>query len=154
MNRTRKRVIVTGVALVCAAAMLAMLRKPPKPPVMTLVVDRYLTNLYGPETLVALVALSNATPRRVIVSGPGLPRSRASFHFTHPALPQSIYLGPHETSDVFEMRGPGRISMKYVAFDLPPTKSTVVERFQFWMDRHLLHCDRRTNVYTQHFDIS
>jgi len=149
MSRTRKRVIVATVALVCVAAVLALQRKPP---VMTLVLDRYLTNLYGPDTLVALVALSNATPRSVVVSGPG-PLSRAGIRFEHTALPQSIYLGPHQTSDIFEMRGPGRTSLKYLAFELSPTKSTVVERFQFWMDRHLLHCDRRTNVYTLHFDI-
>ena len=120
---------------------------------MTLFVDRYLTNLYGPDTLVALVALSNATPRSVIVSGgPGSPLSRAGIRFDHLALPQSIYLAPHQTSDVFEMRGPGRTSLKYLTFDLSPTKS-VVERLQFWMDRHLLHCDRRTNIYTLHFDI-
>ena len=150
MRWTRKRVIVAGVVLlVCLTAATALLRKPAT--VMTLVVDRYLTNLYGPDTLVALVALSNATPRSVIVSGLGLPTlSRAGIRFEHAALPQSIYLGPHQTSGVFEMRG--RIRVKYLAFDYP-AKSNLVERLQIWADRHLLHCDRRTNVYTLHFDI-
>jgi hypothetical protein len=154
MSRTRTRAIVAAVALVCVIATTALLRKPAA---MTLVVDRYLTNVYGPDTLIALVALSNAAPRGVFVARLGLPVrdvvTVCGMRLEHPALPQSNYLGPRKQGDFFEVRVPGRVSVKCLAFDLDHIEPTVVQRFQFWMDRHLLRCDRRTNVYTLHFDV-
>jgi len=145
MSRTRKRLSVGVVALMCVTAAVALLRKPAD---VTIALAGYETNTSGLVT--AVLVISNAGPHSVALSTWTSVQSRRGE--PEPIQWEQGTFLPRFGTRTWERPSPCHLSAEYVRTYYRSNMS-LSEKLQFWIDRHLLRYDRTTNVHTLHFDV-
>ena len=147
MTRRRKLLIVVGVFVLLLGILLAGIRR--KVADVSISFRRYRTNVH--EVITAEAVITNAGPFSRFVTI----RTKVKMGQIQPWWVDQERSGSFSpnASTIVECSPPCPVIVEYrkeYHHDYPDTLS---EQLQFWLDRYILRCDRRTNVYTLRLDI-